>query len=152
MRFPWQKKNEFFTVEEKQLIIQSVRLAEQMTSGEIRVYVEPRCSYMNAIDRAAEIFFRLGMQNTVDRNAVLVYVALKDKQLAIFGDKGIHEKVGDAFWNQEVQKMIQNFNRSNYAEGIIEVVTDIGRALKEHFPFNSQTDKNELPDDIVFGK
>lgn len=152
MRFPWQKKNEFFTAEEKQLIIQSVRLAEQMTSGEIRVYVEPRCSYMNAIDRAAEIFFRLGMQNTVDRNAVLVYVALKDKQLAIFGDKGIHEKVGDAFWNQEVQKMIQNFNRSNYAEGIIEVVTDIGRALKEHFPFNSQTDKNELPDDIVFGK
>ena len=150
--FPWQKRKEFFTTEEKQLIVESIRSAERMTSGEVRVFVESRCSYMNAIDRAAELFFKLEMDETDDHNAVIVYVAIKDKQLAVFGDEGIHKKVGEEFWNTAVQKMIANFNRENYALGISEVVTDIGKALTTHFPYNNDTDKNELPDDIVFGK
>ena len=123
-----------------------------MTSGEVRVFVESKCSYVDAIDRAAELFFKLQMQETKDRNAVLVYVAMKDRQLAVFGDEGIHQKVGNEYWNTEVKKMISNFNRDNYAEGISEVVKDIGEALTKHFPYNNDTDKNELPDEIVFGK
>jgi uncharacterized membrane protein len=92
------------------------------------------------------------MQKTDDRNAVLLYVAMKDRQLAVFGDEGIHEKVGNEYWNNAVQKMISNFNRENYAAGISEVIKDIGAALTKNFPFNNDTDKNELPDDIVFGK
>jgi uncharacterized membrane protein len=150
--FPWKKKKDFFTAEEQQRIIEAIRDAEHMTSGEVRVFIESRCSYMDAIDRAAELFFQLEMQKTDDRNAVLLYVAMKDRQLAVFGDEGIHEKVGDEYWNNEVHKMISNFNRENYAAGIVEVVKDIGAALTKNFPFNNDTDKNELPDDIVFGK
>lgn len=150
--FSFFKKVEFFTAEEKQQIIEAVRNAERRTSGEVRVFVESRCSYMDAIDRAIEIFARLKMFETDDRNAVLVYVALKDKQLAVFGDEGIHKKLGNDYWNNEVRKMISRFNKENYAEGIKEVVKDIGEALVTYFPFNNDTDKNELPDDIVFGK
>jgi len=146
------KKKNFFTAEEQQLIIEAIQNAERMTSGEVRVFVESKCSYMDAIDRAAELFFQLEMQKTDDRNAVLLYVAMKDRQLAVFGDEGIHEKVGNEYWNNAVQKMISNFNRENYAAGISEVVKDIGAALTKNFPFNNDTDKNELPDDIVFGK
>lgn len=146
------KKKDFFTPEEKQQITEAIRHAESMTSGEVRVFVEGRCSYMDAIDRAAELFFNLQMQKTDDRNAVLLYIAMKDHQLAVFGDEGIHKKVGNEYWNAEVKKMIANFNRKNYAEGISEVVKDIGEALTQHFPYNRDTDKNELPDDIVFGK
>jgi uncharacterized membrane protein len=146
------KKKNFFTAEEQQLIIDAIQNAERMTSGEVRVFVESKCSYMDAIDRAAELFFQLEMQKTDDRNAVLLYVAMKDRQLAVFGDEGIHEKVGNEYWNNAVQKMISNFNRENYAAGISEVVKDIGTALTKNFPFNNDTDKNELPDDIVFGK
>ena len=150
--FPWKKKKNFFTAEEQQLIIDAIHNAERMTSGEVRVFVESKCSYMDAIDRAAELFFQLEMQKTDDRNAVLVYVAMKDRQLAVFGDEGIHNKVGNEYWSTEVKKMISNFNRENYAAGIAEVVKDIGTALTKNFPFNNDTDKNELPDDIVFGK
>ena len=150
--FPWQKKIEFFTVDEKQRIIAALHEAEERTSGEVRVFVESRCSYMDAIDRAKEIFVELKMNETADRNAVLVYVAMKDHQLAIFGDEGIHSKLGNEYWNTEIRKMISKFNKENYAEGIKEVVTDIGEALTELFPYNNDTDKNELPDDIVFGK
>jgi uncharacterized membrane protein len=150
--FPWQKRKEFFNAEEKNRIVDAIRNAERMTSGEVRVFVESRCSYMDAIDRAAELFYNLQMDETDDHNAVLVYVAMKDHQLAVFGDEGIHKKVGDTYWNAEVQKMISSFNKENYADGIKEVVTDIGEALTKHFPYNNDTDKNELPDDIVFGK
>lgn len=146
------KKKDFFTPEEKQQITEAIRHAEKMTSGEVRVFVEGKCSYMDAIDRAAELFFNLQMQNTADRNAVLLYIAMKDHQLAVFGDEGIHKKVGNEYWSVEVKKMIANFNRKNYAEGISEVVKDIGEALTKHFPYNNDSDKNELPDDIVFGK
>ena len=150
--FSFFKKKDFFTAEEQQLIIEAIQNAERMTSGEVRVFVESKCSYMDAIDRAAELFFQLEMQKTDDRNAVIVYVAMKDRQLAVFGDEGIHKKVGNEYWNNEVHKMITNFNRENYAAGISEVVKDIGEALTKNFPFNNDTDKNELPDDIVFGK
>ena len=150
--FPWKKKKDFFSAEEQQLIIEAIRNAERRTSGEVRVFVESKCSYMDAIDRAAELFIRLEMPKTNDRNAVLVYVAMKDRQLAIFGDEGIHKKVGNEYWNNEVRKMLTNFNRENYAAGISEIVKDIGEALTQHFPFNNETDKNELPDDLVFGK
>lgn len=151
--FPFFKRRKtFFTPEEQQLIVDAIRDAERMTSGEVRVFVESKCSYMDAIDRAAELFFKLEMDETEDRNAVLVYVAIKDKQLAVFGDEGIHKKVGNNYWNEEVEKMIKNFNRNNYAYGIKEVVTDIGEALTKHFPYNNDTDKNELPDEILFGK
>lgn len=150
--FPWQKKKEFFTVEEKQRIVEAVRSTEKRTSGEIRVFVESRCPYMDAVDRATQVFFRLGMQKTDDRNAVIVYVALKDKQLAVFGDEGIHQKVGNEYWNKEVGDMISSFNKENYADGIRQCIVDIGDALRTHFPFDNDTDKNELPDDIVFGK
>ena len=145
-------KKDFFTEEEKLQIIEAVRNSEKRTSGEVRVFVENRCSYMDAIDRAKELFTELKMHETHDRNAVLLYIALKDKQLAIFGDEGIHSKLGTDYWHAEIKKMIDNFNRANYVEGIKEVVTDIGEALTQLFPFNNDTDKNELPDDIVFGK
>ena len=146
------RRKEFFTDEEKQSIIDAVRNAEQRTSGEVRVFVESRCRYVNAIDRAVEIFENLQMQKTELRNATLVYVAVKDRQLAVFGDEGIHQKVGNEYWANEVMKMIHAFNRDNIAEGISRCVLNIGEALATHFPYDRGTDKNELPDDIVFGR
>ncbi|MFI5155273.1 MAG: TPM domain-containing protein [Chitinophagales bacterium] len=152
MKIPFLSRKEFFDSDEKNQIVQAIRLAEQQTSGEIRVYVESRCRFVNPLDRAGEIFFGLKMDQTEARNAVLVYVAMKDRQLALFGDKGIHEKVGDQFWNEKVKNILSHMQKESYAEGISRIVEEIGEALRTHFPFDRNTDKNELPDDIVFGR
>jgi uncharacterized membrane protein len=141
----------FFTVEEKEFITAAIRSAEVCTSGEVRVFIESKCRFVDAIDRAKEVFDELKMQQTQQRNAVLVYVALKDRQLSIFGDEGIHAKVGDAFWNDAVKKILSHFNKADYAKGIAHIVEEIGNALQLHFPYDKDTDVNELPDDIVFG-
>ncbi len=146
------RKKDFFSHGESKLIVDAIQNAERQTSGEVRVFVESRCRFVDPLDRAAELFFGLKMDQTQERNGVLVYVAIKDHQLAVLGDTGIHEKVGDEFWQKEVAKMISEFNRDNHAEGIAKVVEDIGAALKQHFPCQGEKDKNELPEDIVFGR
>ncbi|THU34272.1 TPM domain-containing protein [Niastella caeni] len=150
--FPFSKRKEFFSPDEQNRIVNAIRQAEQQTSGEIRVYTESRCRFVDPLDRAAEIFWGLKMDATKDRNGVLVYVAMKDHQFAILADQGIHEKVGQAFWYQEVAVMKSHFSKAHPAEAIEAVVNDIGLALKTHFPYDRSNDKNELPDDMVFGK
>jgi uncharacterized membrane protein len=141
-----------FNDNQQQQIVAAIQAAEHRTSGEIRVYVESRCRYVNPMHRAAEIFAGLNMEKTAARNGVLVYVALKDRQLALFGDEGINRKVGSAFWNEQVRNILAHFNKADYAGGIARVVAEIGSALQTHFPYDKGTDKNELPDDIVFGR
>lgn len=145
------KKQDWFTPDEHASIVNAIRAAEKRTSGEVRVFVESRCSYVDPVDRAVEVFFGLKMEKTEDRNGVLLYIAMKDHQLAVFGDEGIHEKVGTDFWNNEVRQMLSSFSKHNYAEGIVKIITDIGEALVAHFPYENE-DRNELPDDIVFGR
>jgi uncharacterized membrane protein len=145
------KKKEYFTAEQKQQMVQAIQEAERNTSGEVRVFVEGRCKFVDPVDRAQEIFFNLKMEQTQDRNGVLLYLALDDHQLAIYADEGIYKRLGKEYWNQEVKKIIAAFTQNDYTGGICTVVRDIGEALTEQFPYDNKTDKNELPDDIVFG-
>jgi uncharacterized membrane protein len=150
--FPWQKKKEFFTEEEQKQLVDAIQKAEHQTSGEVRVFVESKCKYVDALHRAQEIFVKLKMQETELRNATLIYVAVKDKQVAVFGDEGIHQKVGEKYWKEVVGKMLLHFKNQKLVDGICQGIRDLGEALKTYFPYNSGTDKNELPDEIVFGR
>ena len=152
LKIPFLSKKDFFSEEEKKQVVAAIQEAEQQTSGEIRLYVESRCRFVDPIDRAAEVFAILKMGETREHNAVLIYLAVKDRQLAIYGDRGIHEKVGEVFWQKEVMQMLSQFQKDHYADAMSKVIHDIGAALRYHFPFDRQTDTNELPDDIVFGR
>ena len=150
--FPFFKKKEFFSAKDKEQIVEAIRIAEKETSGEIRIYVESKNSYVDAIDRAAEVFFKLQMQKTDHRNAVLLYIAMKDHELALFADEGIYQKAGAAYWDDAVKSMLAQFTKDNISNGIEQCVKQIGQTLKEKFPYVPTEDKNELPDEIVFGK
>ena len=146
------KPKSLFSADESARIVDAIRKTEQQTSGEVRVFIESRCRFVDPLDRAAEIFWNLKMDHTVYHNAVLLYVAVKDHQFAIFADTGIHQKLGDEFWKKEVSMMSRHFRENHYLEAILLVINDIGNALHEHFPYDPSADKNELPDDLVFGK
>jgi uncharacterized membrane protein len=140
------------TASDKQLLVEAIQLAEKNTSGEIRVYVESKLGKGDALSRATEVFFKHKMNETKDRNGVLVYVAVNDKKLAIYADQGIYEKVGIEFWYSQVQEMTGHFKTMNYVQGISTVIGEIGQALHTHFPYDRATDTNELSDEIMIGK
>ena len=70
------------------------------------------------------------MNKTAESNGVLVYIATEHRQLAVFGDEGIHTKVGEEYWKQIVAKILSDFSKNNYADGLIRIVNDIGEALR----------------------
>ena len=145
------KKREFFSAEDKAQIVEAIRIAERETSGEIRIYVESKNAYVDPIDRAAEVFFKLKMQETEHRNAVLLYIAMDHHELALFADEGIYQKAGAEYWNAAVKNMLGQFTKDNVSNGIAQCILQVGQTLKEKFPYIPTEDRNELPDDIVFG-
>lgn len=136
----------FFSEEENNRIVRAIREAEHKTSGEIRVYLE-RQAGGGVIKRAKRVFEKLGMTRTEHRNGALIYFSLRDRNFAILGDRGIHERVGDGFWKDIVSRMQKSFSRDDFVGGLEVGIHQIGERLKEHFPRESG-DINELPDKI----
>ncbi len=139
----------FFNKEEKDKIIQSIKDAELATSGEIRLHMESRCKG-EPLDRAVEMFAKLKMHDTQLRNGTLIYLAVKDRKFAIFGDKGINEIVPDNFWEEAKEEMRGFFAKNEFQQGISRGIYLVGEKLKEFFPYQDD-DVNELPDEISIG-
>ena len=138
----------FFTTEQQHEIVEAIRQAEANTSGEIRVHIENHCRG-DIMDRSAMVFNILKMNETAERNGVLIYLAIKDKKFSIIGDEGINKMVEHDFWNDVKDTMAGHFRSGNFTEGIIQGVLRVGEKLKTFFPHKSD-DINELSDDISF--
>ena len=139
-------KMQTFDKKSKQEIIDAIIEAEKMTSGEVRVHIQSKCTG-DVFEHGKKIFQKLKMNKTKDRNGILIIVAKDSKKFAILGDKGIHEKVGDDFWNETRDKMIKHFKEDKLKEGIVTGVLSVGEKLKQHFPYEKD-DKNELSNDV----
>lgn len=139
-----------FTEEDKKSIVRAIIEAEKNTSGEVQVHIENRC-VIDVLDRAAEVFAILKMNKTKLRNGVLFYLAIEDHKFAILGDAGINALVPPHFWDDIKEKMRANFKEGAFAKGLSEGIAMAGQQLKLHFPYKSN-DKNELSDEISFGK
>ncbi|MCB0651868.1 MAG: TPM domain-containing protein [Saprospiraceae bacterium] len=138
----------FFSKEEEEAIISSIRKAELDTSGEIRVHLEDKLKGP-VIDLAVRVFKRLGMHKTKARNGVLILIAPNDRQFAIIGDKGIDGVVPENFWDEEKSLMQEHFKRGAFCDGVCAVISRIGEKLKSNFPYQDD-DENELPDEISY--
>lgn len=142
------KSNEVLTKEQQEAITDAIGNAEKNTSGEIRIHLDDICQG-NPVKRAEEVFMRLGMNRTAQRNGVLIYVACESKVFAIIGDKGINDLVPDGFWNDISAGMANAFRKGDFAEGLETAVRKVGEKLKAFFPYTSD-DVNEQPDEISF--
>lgn len=140
---------ESFTEEKRAGIKRAIEVAEMETSGEIRVHIEERCR-KNLFDRAVDIFARLEMQKTRERNGVLFYVAVSDRKFVVIGDSGINKVVPEDFWNGIRQVVLDQFRQEKVAEGLMEGIRKAGEQLRAHFP-RREDDVNELPNEISYG-
>jgi uncharacterized membrane protein len=48
--------------------------------------------------------------------------------------------------------MLRLFCKEDYLQGLLSCVNATGEALHRHFPYDRSTDRNELSDDILFGR
>ena len=136
--------------EDELAVVQAIQEAEKKTSGEVRVHIEKKCPKKDPIKRAVSLFQKLGMHKTDLRNGVIVYVSTEDHFLAIWGDEGIHTKVGQEFWESTLTTLKEDFKANQIKNGLRKAVLDIGEKLQQYFPYQKD-DKNELDDSISYG-
>lgn len=142
-RFP----SKFFTDAEKETIRRAIESAEASTSGEIRVHVDPACAG-DPLQAARDWFDRLGMRATSARNGVLLYLAIADRKMALYGDEGIDGVLPEGSWERLRDGMLAEFKNDRFAEGIAAAVVSLGETLKARFPRSGDADRNELADDL----
>lgn len=143
----YKEKKDIFNADEQHAISHAVGLAENRTSGEIRVCVE-RSTQDKAFDRATYYFNKLGMNKTSLKNGVLIYLAVDDRKFAIIGDEGINKKVPEDFWEETKTVMTSYFLNEELIEGIVKGIHVAGEQLKQYFPV-ADDDINELPNEVV---
>jgi uncharacterized membrane protein len=114
------------------MISAAIAAAEDGTTGRIAVREIPDRS-VDAFERAKREFGRIGLQRHEHGNAALILVAPKARRFAIVGDRALHERVGDAFWNDVVEKSKPFFARGETEAGILYAVARLGEVLHEHF-------------------
>jgi len=128
-------------------IVAAIAAAEKKTSGEIRVHITRRVP-KDLEQRAKLRFEKLGMTKTRERNGVLIYIAPRAHTFRVLGDTAIHEKCGDAFWQEVAGSMTESFRKQEWTEGVVRGVERVGEVLARHFPRRSD-DVNQLPDEVT---
>ena len=129
-------------------IVAAIRVAEGRGRGEIRVHVT-REAVGDAQTAAVEVFERLRMVATAERNGVLIYVAPRSHTYAVIADRGVHEQCPEGFWREVADAMRDDFRAGRFTEGIVRGVERVGEVLGRAFPREAdRDDTNELPDAV----
>jgi len=142
------RTRDFLGKVEHDRIVQAIREAESKTSGEIRVFIQRGKLTADPLVTAQKKFHQLRMHTTRERNAVLMFVAPRAHKFAVVGDKAIHEKCGDEFWQRIVDGMRVHFQNEKFSHPMVEAINEIGKLLAAHFP-KTAANANELPDQII---
>ncbi len=138
----------FFSSEESSQIVAAIAQAEKNTSGEIRVHLANKVKG-EVLEAAIQTFGKLGMHKTELRNGILIFLVPEQTVFAIYGDQGINEKVPTNFWEEERDLLLRYFKEGKYADGVCEVIHQVGDKLQTFFPIQPD-DKNELSNEISF--
>jgi uncharacterized membrane protein len=140
----------FFSSTEVSAIEHAIKDAENQTSAEIKLFVGRHC-WQDIKEKAASVFRKLGLHKTEERSCVLILLVLSNREFLIYGDQGIHEKVGQDFWDTTRETMANHFKKDLFGEGLCEGIKVIGEQLAQYFPSISN-DKNEITNTIEYEK
>jgi uncharacterized membrane protein len=125
----------------------AIKEAERATTAEIRVAVLPR--FRGTIEEMTErTAHRLGMTRTSDRNGVLILVDPARRTFRVWGDRSIHEKVGEGFWKAVATAIQERFRAGDFTAGLVDGVGAAGKALAEHYPCGTEGHRDQLPDSV----
>ena len=142
-------RKKLLRVIDREKVKAAIEKAEHQTSGEICVSVAPL--FWGSIEKAADkAFLRMGMTHTKERNGVLFFVVPSRRKFVVLGDQGIHDKVGQEFWDRVAAVLSEKFREGDFTGGLVRGIEEVGVQLSVHFPY-TKGDTDELPDDVDFG-
>lgn len=138
----------FFMPDEQAQIGAAIEKTEKATSAEIKLIVLRHC-WLDIKCKAADLFKKHRLDKTRQRNAVLILLVTTNREFLIYGDEGIHQQVGQSFWDDVKDAMKKHFHQDQFGAGLSVGIERIGEKLHTYFPCQSD-DPNELSDEIAY--
>lgn len=138
----------FLSEAEVAAVNSAIETAERYTSAEVKLVLARHC-WGDLRAKACRVFRELGLQPTERRDCVLVLLITTNREFLIYGDQGIHEHVGQCFWDDIRDAMLEAFREDRFGDGISKGIRLIGEKLSSHFP-HRRDDEDEISNEIVY--
>jgi uncharacterized membrane protein len=135
---------------ERNAIREAVEAAEEGHRAEIRVHLEDRYPGDGPLGRAGALFIEMGMDRTRDSTGVLLYVAEKDRKVAVYAGAGVYGARDPQQWKAISNAVADGYRAGDRIAGIrrgLELLRDV---LVEAAP-GEDTAGDELPNEVNVG-
>lgn len=148
--------NRWLTSDNKATLAKHIEQAEQGHQGEICLIIENHLPIRHAYhqgcrERALDLFAHYRVWDTENNSGILIYINLCEHDLEVIADRGINQKAQKDAWQTLCQKTLTHFKNQNMLGGISELIDEIGKLLRQHYP-NHDTASNELPNHPIYLK
>lgn len=110
--------------------------------------IPTRVKHARASRLAQAQFYGQGVQLTAHHSGVLFFVSLAERYVEIVADKGIHEKLGEAHWQDIIDKFVARVRRGEVVDGFVDAISACGIAMARHYP-PDPSDTSELSDGLI---
>jgi putative membrane protein len=115
----------------------------------VRFRLVPRTIlHQRAHARAVEQFLVQGLDTSVGRTGVLIFVSVAEHYAEIIADQGLREKVEKKEWQAIVDEMVREIGAERPSEALVTAIGTIGTILERHFPGGADNIKG-LPDHLI---
>ena len=142
------KTRHFLNELEHARVHEAIRQAETGTSADIVVCITHK-AVPDALAEAQAVFTLRHLQKAVDDNSLLIFLAPKSQTFAVVGGKALHQRVGQAWWDELARLLRQHFRIGAYTDGLVEAIELAGEALQRHFPADNvdRTGQSDIVDE-----
>ncbi|HLJ83651.1 MAG TPA: TPM domain-containing protein [Candidatus Eremiobacteraceae bacterium] len=111
----------------------AIAAAELRTSAPIHVSLAPH--FWGELRKTAErAFDRLGLTATPERNGILFFVAPTRREFVVLGDVGIHQQVGQEFWDHVAAAVSSRIKQGDLTDGLVHGIETVADELERRFP------------------
>ena len=121
-------------------IEEAVEASERKHRAEIRVAIEVALDLQtilglrSARQRALEVFTELNVWDTVERNGVLIYVLLAERDVEIVADSGFDGRVDESEWQRVCTVIERDFAAGRWRDGVLRGIEAVTVVLERAFP------------------
>ena len=140
-------KSKMLNKSQEERLVTAITNAEQGSRGEVRVHLERKCPEEDPLARAEQVFFELGMQNTKEGTAALLYISIDSKKAAIFAGPGLYQSREQDFWQDSIELVVAGFRNNTPIQGIENALGKIGDLFREIVPGEDEAG-NQLPNQV----
>jgi uncharacterized membrane protein len=105
----------------------------QMTSADLRVAITGP-TWLGINRKARKIFDEHALASAPERNAVLIVVDPKSREIAIYGDEGISSRTDETLWDDVRDAIVGEFRAGRMVDGLSLGIRMLGEELARLYP------------------